>query len=244
MKNSVPQDSGLNGDDASSSSEHAETAGKDSAVHEQVFLKLRDLIISGQLSPGETLSVRGIAKTFDVSTMPARDAIRRLAAAGAIEFNDTRRIKVARIDRTHLEQIRFARLQLEPEISRHAVRRLSKMPKRKKQLLETLDQYDQLLDQAINAGDIDGYARHNSAFHFEIYRAAESTVLMRLVEDLWLQLGPTMRTVLGRLGTSNLVEDRHKEAMAALRDNDEDALAEAIHMDIREGLDSLRETVV
>ena len=217
----------------------SESEVEEGAVHERVYTRLRDLIISGQLSPGQALSLRSIARDFDVSAMPAREAIRRLATAGALEINDTRRVSVARVSQDRLEQIRVARLSLEPEIARRAVRRVRQSARQKKLLVDTLLKHDQMLDASIAAGDINGYAKYNSDFHFELYRAAESDVIFGLIESLWLQFGPTMRIVLGRMGTINFVEDLHKEAIAAVRAGDEDGVSAAIHADIKHGLDTL-----
>ena len=46
--------------------------------------------------------------------MPAREAIRRLVAMGALEMTDTRRITLATMSQKKLAEIRVARLALEP----------------------------------------------------------------------------------------------------------------------------------
>ena len=66
-------------------------------MHEVVYNRLREALIAGRLPPGRALSVRGLAAEFDVSAMPAREAIRRLAALGALEFTDTRRVMIAKM---------------------------------------------------------------------------------------------------------------------------------------------------
>ena len=52
------------------------------AVHETVYAQLREALIAGHLEPGRSLSVRSLAAEFGVSAMPAREAIRQLAAQG------------------------------------------------------------------------------------------------------------------------------------------------------------------
>ena len=61
-----------------------------------------------------------------------------------------------------------------------------------------------------------------------------SSVLLPLVESLWLQVGPSLRMVVGRLGTGYVV-DRHQAAIRAIRARDEAALREAIRADILDG---------
>ena len=84
-------------------------------------------------------------------------------------------------------------------------------------------------------GDVIGYMENNFAFHFNLYRANERPILNRLIEALWLQFGPFMRVVYGRVGTANLV-DQHRIALDAIEARDPDALRQAIASDIADGM--------
>jgi DNA-binding GntR family transcriptional regulator len=64
---------------------------------------------------------------------------------------------------------------------------------------------------------------------------AEAPILTALVEGLWLRFGPSLRMVCGQVGTRNL-PDRHKELLAALRDKDVEAAAQAIAEDVVQGM--------
>ncbi|MEO1042001.1 MAG: GntR family transcriptional regulator [Pseudomonadota bacterium] len=209
------------------------------AMHEQVYERLREALISGRLSPGRVLSVRGIAAEFDVSAMPAREAIRRLAARGALEFTGTRRVSIARMTEDKLDEIKAARLWLEPTLAERALIRLDGQPRDRKKLLRELEKIDASLDAAIRRGDANQYSQYNSEFHFALYRASEATVLLDLVESLWMRVGPFMRVVIGRLGTSCLTDDHHKEIVQAIEEHDPDALREAVRQDILHGMDNI-----
>lgn len=56
-----------------------QTLGND--VYDQLCI----LLTTGQLMPGETLSLRKIAEALDVSVMPVREAVSRLVAEQAFE---------------------------------------------------------------------------------------------------------------------------------------------------------------
>lgn len=208
------------------------------AVHEEVYERLRKAIIAGQLEPGMSLSVRGLAAQFGVSAMPARDAIRRLAALGALEFTPTRRVTIARMTAAKIEELTVARTTLEPALARRALQRLNGRARDLDRLVAALARIDADMDGAIARGDIGLYAQTNSDFHYTLYDAAQSPVILGLVESLWLQVGPFMRVVIGRLGTSSLV-DQHKEAIEALRAEDAAKLEEAIRLDILEGMTNI-----
>lgn len=204
-------------------------------VHEEVYARLRRAIIDGQLEPGRSLSVRTLGAQFSVSAMPAREAIRRLAALGALEVTPTRRITVSRMSPSKIEELTEARIPLETRLAARAFERTQDRPKARAALIAKLSKIDARLDAAIEAGDVAGYSKANSEFHFALYSAAEAPVLLGVVEGLWLQIGPFMRVVVTRLGTADLV-DQHKEAIDALVEGDAKKLESSIRLDILEGM--------
>ena len=79
------------------------------------------------------------------------------------------------------------------------------------------------------------YMECNFAFHFGLYRANGRPTLNRLIEALWLQFGPFMRSVYGYYGAANLV-DQHRVALDAIDAGDATALRNAIASDIADGM--------
>jgi DNA-binding GntR family transcriptional regulator len=51
---------------------------------EAILESLRDLIISGEVLPGEPLRQRDLAERFNVSQTPVREALRRLESEGLV----------------------------------------------------------------------------------------------------------------------------------------------------------------
>ena len=201
-------------------------------VHEQVFRQLREAIAVGQFVPGKSVTLRGIAEDLGVSPMPVRDAIRRLVAERALEMHENRRVSVPRMTRRRFDELVIARTLLEPEA---AVRAL---PFIDSKIIEKLVKIDDALDQCLENGDSSGYVEQNRNFHLTLYGAAPNEVLLSLIESLWLQSGPFMRVVYGRIGTSFVV-DQHKAAVEAIRKDDAEALRAAIKADILDGMDCI-----
>ncbi len=46
--------------------------------HQRVYRKLRDMILFGELAPGQPVTIQGLVSTLDVGMTPVREAIRRL----------------------------------------------------------------------------------------------------------------------------------------------------------------------
>ncbi|MCC3862102.1 GntR family transcriptional regulator [Pseudemcibacter aquimaris] len=201
-------------------------------THETVYNSLYEAIISGKFGPGRTLTIRGLAEELNVSPMPVREAIRRLVALGALEMRSTRRVSVASMTDEKYREIVHTRTILEPEIAALAMANCDD------KLIKTLEKIDLEISEAIDNGDPDAYSERNREFHFTLYKAANSPIMLRLIESIWLQFGPFMRVVVGRLGTS-LVIDQHICAIDALKKGDEQALREAIRLDIYDGMDRI-----
>jgi DNA-binding GntR family transcriptional regulator len=207
----------------------APAAEAEPVLRASIYEELRRRMITGKITPGVGLSTRGLAIEMGVSQMPVRDALSRLAAEGAVVIRSKRRIEVPAMTAERFGDLLECRLMLEPEAAVLALPQIT--PARLRQLREI----DAALDAAMENGDVIGYMGSNFAFHFNMYRANERPILNRLIEALWLQFGPFMRVVYGRVGTANLV-DQHRIALDAIEARDPDALRQAIASDIGDGM--------
>lgn len=199
------------------------------ALHASVYDELRRRMITGKIMPGVGLSTRGLALELGVSQMPVRDALSRLAAEGAVQIRSKRKVEVPAMTADRFADLLACRLLLEPEAAVQALPHIGAA------LLRHLSEVDAALDAAMESGDVIGYMECNFEFHFTIYRANKRPTLNRLIEPLWLQFGPFMRTVYGRYGTANLI-DQHRVALEAIKTGDAGTLRNAIASDIRDGM--------
>ena len=191
------------------------------------------MVLFGDIAPGQAVTIQGLIDRLDVGMTPVREAIRRLTAEGALAAQGNRRILVPVLRATDLQQLAFARLAIEPRLAELAVKYLTDKD------ITALEQIDQALNRAIEAGDITGYLRENYHFHMTIYEAAKAPLLVDLAQGLWLRFGPSLRVVCGRFGTQNL-PDRHQQALKAMRARDGEAAAQAIREDLEQGFEQVR----
>jgi DNA-binding GntR family transcriptional regulator len=194
-------------------------------VHDELTRRF----ITGKVTPGSTLSTRGLAEEMGVSQTPVREALSRLAADGAVEIRSKRKIVIPPMTAERFEDLLRCRELLEPEA---AVRALPYIDAKR---LKQLEQIDESIGAALDSGDVNAYMQGNFDFHFLIYGAQPRSTLNRLIETLWLQFGPYMRVVYGRVGTANLV-DQHEVAVRAIGAGDAKGLGRAILADIRDGM--------
>lgn len=198
-------------------------------LHAEVYRALRFRLATGKIVPGVRLSTRGLAQELGVSQMPVREALSRLAAEGAIEIRQRRKIIITPMTPDRFADVLRCRVLLEPEAARLALPALDEARQ------QQMKRFDAHMDAALETGDVSAYMEANYNFHFTLYRAQERRTLNQLIETLWLQFGPYMRVVYGRFGTANL-PDQHRVAMDAITRGDAAALGEAIRRDIEDGM--------
>ena len=209
--------------------------GEGATLRAAVYEDLRRRLITGRIVPGVGMSTRGLAQQLGVSQMPVRDALSRLAAEGAVSIRSKRRIMVPPMTPERLDEIMRCRLLLEPEAAAQA------LPQLGRDELDALKQADARIDAALASGDVNAYMEGNFRFHFLIYRPRGQTILTRMIETLWMQFGPLMRVVYGRVGTADLV-DQHHVALEAIAHGDAGLLRHAIATDIADGMALIGET--
>jgi DNA-binding GntR family transcriptional regulator len=192
------------------------------------------MILFGRLLPGQPITIQGLIRDLDAGMTPVREAIRRLTAEGALLPQGNRRVSVPQLTPALLDQLAFVRLTVEPKLAELAGAALTP------DLIDRLERIDDEVDRAIRAGEVSAYLESNHAFHFALYEASNAPILVDIARSLWLRFGPSLRVVCARFGASAL-PDRHEEALAAMRAGDHAALARAIHNDIQQGIDQIRQ---
>jgi len=75
------------------------------ALHHEVADRLRDLILKGELVPGERLNERALSDRFGISRTPLREAIKVLSTGGLVELLPNRGAIVTRLTRTQAEDL-------------------------------------------------------------------------------------------------------------------------------------------
>lgn len=199
------------------------------AAHDRVYRTLRQQVMHGELAPGQALTLRGLGKTFGVSMTPAREAVRRLVAEGALTLSSSGRVATPELSNERIEELASIRALLEPEMASRA------LPRAHMALIERLQAINTLNAEAVAKKDAVGYIRTNLEFHRTLYLRAQAPAMLAMVETVWLQLGPTMRALYGRL-RRNEPPPHHRLIIAALKAGDEPGLRLAVRTDVTQGL--------
>lgn len=202
-------------------------------LSERVYRDLRELLIAGQVAPGEKLSPRLIAEALGTSPMPVREALRRLMAEQAVEFLPNTAIRVPVMTEARFREIRVIRLALEGLAAETAAGGITR-----DELAEAESHAQAFLSARDDAPD--QIVRANKELHFCVYRAARMPVLLQMIEGLWTQVGPVINLDI-RSGSPRIRERlarRHHAAMlAALAAGDGAAARAALCADVTDAGD-------
>ncbi len=183
----------------------------------------------GDIPPGQSLTLRGIGKHYSVSMTPAREAVRRLVAEGALSLSSSGRVATPELSNERIEELAALRALIEVELATRA------LPRAHNALIERMQTINGAVAEAVAHRDAVSYIRTNLEFHRTLYLRAQAPAMLAMAETVWLQLGPTMRALYGRLRRTEPPR-YHKLILAALRAGDEPGLRLAVRSDVTQGL--------
>jgi DNA-binding GntR family transcriptional regulator len=196
-------------------------------VQERVYGVLRDRLMRGGFEPGQKLKIAELATALGTSAMPVREALNRLAAERAIESMPNRSVRVPSLSKESLRDLMEARFAVEGlAVSRAATNMDGES-------LSLLREFIAAQSETDAEHVSEASAEQNRAFHFAIYRRSGSTVLLPIIESLWLQFGPYLRVASERFdGREGRGTNFHVEMVDALARGDAAAARTALESDI------------
>ena len=193
-------------------------------LRENAYAAIRDAFTRGEFAPGDTVNLRALADQMGTSMTPVREAVRRLVAEGALIDTPSRTLEVPQFDLERMLDLKRARLALETLVVDLAMGRID---------TATIDRLEEIIRRpAVSEGDLIDQTQ-NYDFHFTLYRAYGSPVLLPLIEALWLQYGPYLHLIGKHPNVASIAEhSHHEEIVDALRRGDREAAKQALTADI------------
>ncbi|MHA6491849.1 GntR family transcriptional regulator [Pseudomonas borbori] len=195
-------------------------------LQELLYQRLRGDLLAGRYRPGERLKIRDLAAAWGTSSMPVRGALQRLVTEGALEGEQQRSVRVPAMTRERFQHIFQVRLSLEGLAVELAATRISSAE------IDQLQSCIERMEQALELRDVQAYLIDNSLFHLTLYRACANPILLRMIESLWLQVGPFFNRLFTEADLSLRLNDFHEDAFKALRAGDGKAARAAMEQDL------------
>jgi DNA-binding GntR family transcriptional regulator len=177
--------------------------------------EVRAMIVDGRLAPGARVGQAELADALGISRGSVREALRRLAGDGLVEFEVNRGFFVADLGLGRVLERLEVRLHLEPAIARLAAER------RTEDDLEALRRSVEDERAARTAATAHDASR---AFHLAVAKATGNDTFLRLIDSLWI--ADVGRRLLARRRTQPDWQEadvaEHEELLAAIEAGDVD----------------------
>lgn len=194
---------------------------------EQVYRQLATAILSGSFAPLERINIRRIADEIGVSVTPAREAVLRLVADGVLQTTDKNAITVPERTEAEIVEIFGIRRVLEGHMAEVAAPRMVGSD------IDFLNNTQKRFLTALDNADYKEVLRLNSVFHFYIYTRSELPLYLKIIESLWLRIGPTLRYMYPILHKNRTDHRRHEDIIDSAVRRDPLALSKAILGDLQ-----------
>lgn len=200
------------------------TAGDDSEA--SIYGRIRHDILSGHLSANERLKVSDLARRYDTSTNPVREALQQLRGEGLVIIEPNRGARVRSIDENFVRDIYEIETLIEPYLTRWFVGLCTDED------IAALEA-KQAEIEANNFNDSTRHSTLDSEFHGLMYHRHYN----RNAVDLWWKHREILRVINIDQGTSlrrqrDVIEE-HRALIAALKAHDEERAGEIITRHVR-----------
>lgn len=204
------------------------------SMQHRVYLELRAAVMTGAFRPGQAITIQELADAFGTSTMPIRDALRRLVAERAMTVLSNRSVALPRLTRERFEDLLRVRVALEGQAVEWAAPKLTTAE------LDALEALCAEMNRSEVRQDVRRFLVLNQNFHFAIYGGARSEVLMPVIEGMWLQVGPYINLLIHAIVAVRSRPAHHDAALEALKIRDGVAARQAIEDDLLHSAEVIR----
>jgi DNA-binding GntR family transcriptional regulator len=196
-------------------------------LDQEIYRRLRNLIVSGDLAPGGLYSMNELAMQLKVSRTPVTLAVARLVDQGMVRVEHRRGLRVMETSTHDLAEIYEIRLLLEPRATHRATKLMRKVEHRK--LKDALAALGRVPD--VMAGPRE-YLRRDADFHRVILQASGNMRLADYVQSLReLQMIRDASTVERSRSMADVVAD-HQRIHDFVVAGDADGAAAEMHRHI------------
>jgi len=151
-------------------------------MHDRIRWTILERIMDGVYHPGERLKELTLAREFQVSQAPVREALRKLEAIGVLKSAPYRGTRVRELSLTELRDA----YQLRGVLEQAATEFMVEFPQESVVYLE--GEYASMRD-SVQAGDLQALVCHNQNFHRRIMEHCRNKEVFRA----WQSLGICMR---------------------------------------------------
>lgn len=197
-------------------------------LQDRVYEQMSELILNGEIKPGQLITIQSLSDSFGVSAMPIREALQKFVSAGVLAVISGRSIGVPPLTLERLMDLTRVRIEIEGTASRWASEHSSKSS------LKELERLFNDTREAVEKGNLKSFLYSNRIFHFTLYRLSQSDIILDIIEKLWLQATPYFHH-LYQLDKYETANKQHHSILESLKKGDHEGVAQGVRDDIETG---------
>jgi DNA-binding GntR family transcriptional regulator len=191
--------------------------------------ELEDDILSGRLKPGDRLDEQALARRFEVSRTPVREALRHLASSGLVEIRRNQGATVRTLTIAELVEMFQVLAELNGLAAKLCARRMSRSE------VMALRALNEICEAEAAKGDHEGFFAANNDFHAFIDKGAQSGFLVEENAKLGKRLNAYRRHITFQPRRMQKSVEEHFRIVDAIEKGD----GETAHQLMREHVDLL-----
>jgi DNA-binding GntR family transcriptional regulator len=189
-------------------------------IADRIALAIREKLYT----PGTALVQEDLARRFEVSRSPVREALRILATEGLVTMSPGGGATVRHLGREDLEELYDLRILLEPTIAEAIVENATS-----RDIADLAD----LAERMEQSTSTTTWMRANFDFHCRLYETADRTHTQDILRSLLAAVQPYSEENVHRLGGRSQADHEHHEMIDAIRRDDADVLADLMREHLR-----------
>jgi GntR family carbon starvation induced transcriptional regulator len=157
------------------------------SLSERAYRSLRRRLLHGDIAPGAKLKIEALAREYEFSSSPLREALNRLAAEGLVTIDENRGFRAALMSSGDIKDITALRLIVEPAAFVNAIEAANdEWEARIVGAFHRLKRTEERLPRSKYQFDDDWTERHKN-FHMALYSTCSSERLFMLCWNLFDQ---------------------------------------------------------
>lgn len=204
--------------------------GQMASASDLVFDALREAIITGQLRDGESIRQDAVAKMFNVSRIPVREALTRLEEVGLVTMRRYHGAVVSSLSVDDILELYQFRALLESDAVRHAVPRLTP---------ETIAEAKAYAEVFARSTDPTEWGTLNRHFHYTLYRDCGRPYFLQAIGQTLDRVNRYLRAQLMLTDGMVVARQEHQAILDACIAGDAEGAARLTHAHIVDASASL-----
>jgi DNA-binding GntR family transcriptional regulator len=195
------------------------------SVVDNVTARLRGALLAGEIKPGERIKVAELERSFGVSHIPIREAVRRLEAEGLIVALPQRAAVAAGVDLDDLAGLYDLRRIIECDVIRRSVAAMTG------EQVQTVRVALEELEVVAQDHDSPKFWELHNAFHWALIEPGASPWIRRMLEQLWFASQRYVRLFVSATLEDAMADHRELSRLSERRDGDGAASLLRSHLD-------------